>query len=276
MSEANGPLLIKSSGNPAELVELLEWFRHEGALRGQVSLSPEQTGGEQTGEVAGALMVTVGAGGAAAVLVHSLTAWLTRRRSETTITITRGDAVVTVSSNRIQAAELLRTMQDLLDEQRVDVTEVTSAGTGVTISGISIGGNVVAQNSAIAGSAATVNIFQGMNDKQAAPAVRAIASSGQDREGTMSRAASSSCGVEPDAMTAPDAVSGALTSKAGADGWRARARAFVSGFASAIVPIPGPPPHRPPAARRIGQRMQAMYSQLEAAIDDKPGQGVNR
>ncbi|MGW6123116.1 tetratricopeptide repeat protein [Nocardia sp. NPDC055165] len=58
-------------------------------------------------------------------------------------------------------------------------------------------------------------------------------------------------------------------------GRSARVREFVRGFASAIVPVPVPPPERLPAARRIGQRMQTIYSQLDATFDEKPAPGAN-
>ncbi|WP_054812365.1 effector-associated constant component EACC1 [Nocardia arizonensis] len=86
MPEANGPLLIKNTGSPDELVALLEWFRREDALRGRVRVLPEQIGDGRTEDLSGALLVAVGAGDAAAAgsIATAIIGLFVARRSEKT------------------------------------------------------------------------------------------------------------------------------------------------------------------------------------------------
>jgi hypothetical protein len=117
MSEPNGQLTIHTTGSPDELLQLLEWFRRDDALRGRVSLPPSRIRDGQMGDLYDVLIVAVGAGGLAPALTRSLTAWLTHRRSDITITLTRSDGTaVTLNGNRVKSPEVLHELRNLLDE----------------------------------------------------------------------------------------------------------------------------------------------------------------
>ncbi|MGW5924548.1 effector-associated constant component EACC1 [Nocardia fluminea] len=117
MSEPNDQLTIHTSGGPDELLQLLDWFRHDAALRGRVSASAARIRDGQMGDLYDVLMVAVGAGGLAPALTRSLTAWLIHRRSDITITLTRSDGTeVTLNSNRVKSPEVLKELGNLLNE----------------------------------------------------------------------------------------------------------------------------------------------------------------
>lgn len=257
--------MIKSSGTPDELVDLLEWFRHDDVLRGRVGLPPARIGDGQTGALSSVLMVTVGAGGFATALVSSLTAWLTHRRSDVTITITRGDTALTLNAARVKSTDVQRAIEDLLDQTRLHINEVGSSGTGVRLSDTTFSGDIVIgdtiDGNLVGSDRNSPNIFQAANDGQTSPVDQGVAPYGEDWS-------------ESEAMAALGQGAVALPANDSPDSWRARIQIFVRGFASAMVPVPGPPPDRLPAARRIGQRMQAMSSQLDAAVD-QPVSGAN-
>lgn len=117
MSEPDGQLMIRTSGGPDELFGLLDWFRHDDELRGRVSpLSPGVRDGRM-GDLYDVLVVAVGAGGLAPALTRSLSAWLTHRRADITITVKRSNgAEITLDANRVKSAEVLAQVRDLLDE----------------------------------------------------------------------------------------------------------------------------------------------------------------
>lgn len=108
--------MIHTTGSVDELVQLLDWFRHDDALRGRVSTPPPRIRDGQMGDLYDVLMVAVGAGGLAPALTRSLTAWLTHRRSDVTITLTRGDVTVALNGERVKSPEVLQEIRSMLAE----------------------------------------------------------------------------------------------------------------------------------------------------------------
>ncbi|MFB8282659.1 effector-associated constant component EACC1 [Nocardia colli] len=117
MSNLDGHLSIHTDGSPDDLVQLLDWFRHDDALRGRIRLPLLRIKGDQMGDLYQVLVVAAGSGGMAAALVRSLTTWLTHRRSDITITVTRADgAKVDLDAKRVKSIEILREVEKLLDD----------------------------------------------------------------------------------------------------------------------------------------------------------------
>ncbi|MGW5383334.1 effector-associated constant component EACC1 [Nocardia sp. NPDC003963] len=117
MSESDGRLMIRTSGGPDELLGLLDWFRHDDELRGRVSPPPPRLRDGRMGDLYDVLVVAVGAGGLAPALTRSLSAWLTHRRADITITVKRSNgAEITLDADRVKSAEVLAEVRNLLDE----------------------------------------------------------------------------------------------------------------------------------------------------------------
>jgi hypothetical protein len=117
MSESNSQLTIRTNGGPEDLLGLLDWFRHDDALRGQVSLPAPRMREGQMGNLYDVLMVAVGAGGLAPALTRSLTAWLTHRRANITVTVKSSNGVeITLDADRVKSPEVLGELRNLLDE----------------------------------------------------------------------------------------------------------------------------------------------------------------
>lgn len=98
-----------------ELRSLYAWLRAEDDLRGMVSLVGGKPSPGQMGALAEVLAVTLGSGGAAAVLVRSVTVWLQQRRSDTSVEITTSETerTVKVTAQRVADAEaIIRTVLD--------------------------------------------------------------------------------------------------------------------------------------------------------------------
>ncbi|MGI5221318.1 effector-associated constant component EACC1 [Nocardia sp. CA-290969] len=117
MPDPTGTLLIHTTGAADDLLQLLDWFRHDDELRGRIRPNTPRAGEGQMGGLYDVLIVAVGAGGVAAALARSLTTWLTHRRSDITITLTREDGRVTVEvdAKRTTTADLIRDIQGLID-----------------------------------------------------------------------------------------------------------------------------------------------------------------
>ncbi|WP_228001725.1 effector-associated constant component EACC1 [Nocardia australiensis] len=117
ISNANSEWTIRADGSPDELLELLDWFGHDDALRGHVRPVPARIGaGQMGGGPYEVLAVALGAGGLVSALTQSLTTWLTHRRSDIKLTLTRGDGTaVMIDASRVKSPEVLRELRDLLD-----------------------------------------------------------------------------------------------------------------------------------------------------------------
>lgn len=88
-SVPDGEILIKVE--PEYLRSLADWLSHEDALRGRVrpARQPPQPG--QMGGVLELLTVSLGSGGAGAMLVRSICAWLGQRRTQVSVSLKDSD-----------------------------------------------------------------------------------------------------------------------------------------------------------------------------------------
>ena len=97
-------------------MELADWFGRDDDLRGVVSVPRPRISEGRMGDLYDVLMVAVGSGGVAAALARSLTTWLTHRRSDITITITRADgASYELDAKRVRSEDVVGDIQRLLD-----------------------------------------------------------------------------------------------------------------------------------------------------------------
>lgn len=89
----NGPLLrVSVADDPDALQSLIDWLRREDELRGRLRLEPSGSG--VAGEMGGlldVLTIALGSGGAGAVLVRSLSTWLTHRHANVKVTVEEPD-----------------------------------------------------------------------------------------------------------------------------------------------------------------------------------------
>lgn len=107
--------MIRASGDPEVLLSLLDWCRHDDALRGQVKAATPQIEPGRMGDIYSVLTAAVSAAGVAPALMKSLTTWLTMFRSDVTLTIERDGTKLEVDAKRVQSAEFLRELRDLLE-----------------------------------------------------------------------------------------------------------------------------------------------------------------
>ncbi|PYC63486.1 hypothetical protein C7C45_31550 [Micromonospora arborensis] len=72
---------------------LASWLRNEDRLRGTVTAAPAVGSTAPPDEMSAedVLLVAVGSGGAVMVLVQAIAGWLTHRRDDVTVTLTRPD-----------------------------------------------------------------------------------------------------------------------------------------------------------------------------------------
>ncbi|WP_433723274.1 effector-associated constant component EACC1 [Nocardia sp. CA-129566] len=117
MSNPQGQLSIRTSGSPDDLLQLLDWFRHDDALRGRVVPRAPQIHEGQLGEIYEVLQVALGSGGLATALAVSLRTWLINRRSNIKISLTRDSDGVTVEvdAQRADPDELIDKITKLIN-----------------------------------------------------------------------------------------------------------------------------------------------------------------
>jgi Effector Associated Constant Component 1 len=99
------------------LRSLLDWLRHEDALRGRVRAAQTPVRPGEMGGVLDVLEVALGSGGAGAVLATSVSAWLSQpRRADVTLTVTAEDGRhIELDARRVRdPAVLLREVRWLL------------------------------------------------------------------------------------------------------------------------------------------------------------------
>ncbi|WP_040694361.1 effector-associated constant component EACC1 [Nocardia vinacea] len=116
MPNSNGQLWIRTSGNPENLVQLLDWFRHDDALRGRISPQAAQIRSDEMGGLTDVLVLAASSGGIGVALVRSLTVWLTHRRTDITVTVTRANGdKIELDAKRVDSTEVLQQVQRLID-----------------------------------------------------------------------------------------------------------------------------------------------------------------
>lgn len=122
MTQGNPELTIRADGGPDELLALLDWFGHDDVLRGRVhTVSAPAGGGAMSGGVYEALGVALGAGGIASALAGSLTAWITHRRSDLKLTLTRSDGTrLEIDAARVDSPQVLQELRELLDSPAIE------------------------------------------------------------------------------------------------------------------------------------------------------------
>ncbi len=116
MSNPQGQLVIHTDGSADDLFRLKEWLNGSDELRGRVTLPAGRIRPGEMGGLTEVLVVAVGAGGIAPVLIQSLTGWLTARRSDITLTLKTGEHTeITVDLKRIKQPEVTQTLQTMLE-----------------------------------------------------------------------------------------------------------------------------------------------------------------
>lgn len=124
MSEGNPGLTIRVDGGSDELLGLLDWFGHDDALRGRAHpRSAHADEGQMSAGAVDVLAVALGASGIGSALAASLRAWLTHRRSDVKLTVTRGGTTVELAATRVKAPEVMRELADLLDPPDTDTRQ---------------------------------------------------------------------------------------------------------------------------------------------------------
>ncbi|KSU68257.1 hypothetical protein AS032_31175 [Rhodococcus qingshengii] len=116
MTNQSGDAPIQISGNPTDLIQLMEWFRHDNALRGRIQLQAPPAQDGQMGGLADVLLVAVGSGGIGTALVASLKAWFANRNSDVNLKVTLPTgAVISVEGKRVKQDEIFSNMQTMID-----------------------------------------------------------------------------------------------------------------------------------------------------------------
>ncbi|WP_446224774.1 effector-associated constant component EACC1 [Nocardia sp. IBHARD005] len=116
MSNPQSQLMIHTDGSADDLFRLKEWLNGTDELRGRVTLPTSRIRPGEMGGLTDVLVVAVGAGGIAPVLIQSLTGWLTARRSDITLTLKTGEHTeITVDLKRIKQPEVTKTLQSMLE-----------------------------------------------------------------------------------------------------------------------------------------------------------------
>ncbi len=112
-------LLIRTEGGPDTATQLLAWLRRDQVLRGRAYLQDNPAREGETHAVSEWVALTFGAGAAGRVipeLAQSLTTWLTHQRPTVAITLILGGNSFTLTSGRVNAADVRRHIQKLADQ----------------------------------------------------------------------------------------------------------------------------------------------------------------
>ncbi|MBC3990919.1 hypothetical protein H8N00_18960 [Streptomyces sp. AC563] len=91
VSEGELRLSVRGADSDSLLRSLRDWLSREDALRGRVALCPRPIAEGEMGGLVEALVVSLGSGGAGALIVQSVSTWLGQRRSDVTVTIKASD-----------------------------------------------------------------------------------------------------------------------------------------------------------------------------------------
>ncbi|MGH3853436.1 MAG: effector-associated constant component EACC1 [Pseudonocardiaceae bacterium] len=111
------PHLSISAEDSDALRSLLDWLRHEDALRGRVRAAHAPVRPGEMGGLLEVLEVALGSGGAGAVLATSVSTWLSQpRRADVKLTVTAEDGRhIELDARRVRdPAVLLREVERLL------------------------------------------------------------------------------------------------------------------------------------------------------------------
>jgi hypothetical protein len=98
-----------------ELAALLEWLRGERGLVGATREVRVPPGPAELGGAVEALVVALGAGGAAGTLARSLFGWLQTRRPNLKITVTTDRNSITVEASQVRDGDVLPLLREVLE-----------------------------------------------------------------------------------------------------------------------------------------------------------------
>lgn len=125
----NDELLIEVAAE--YLRSLADWLNSEEALRGRVQPVRRVPEPGKMGTAIELLSVALGSGGAGAVLVRSISAWLTQRRSEVSVSLKDADGrefQFSAKSVKMDPAEVLREASAQFEALRGDSSGQEQAG----------------------------------------------------------------------------------------------------------------------------------------------------
>lgn len=105
-----------------EVTDLWEWLRGERALAGAVQPVRRPVSEGELGGVVDTLAVALGSGGAGVVLARSVTAWLSTRRSNVSVTVKTKTGTVKVDARNLDPGEVLPLLQQVLHDNDADST----------------------------------------------------------------------------------------------------------------------------------------------------------
>lgn len=129
LSGDDDALLIEIA--PDYLRSLRDWLNNEDSLRGRVrAVHPAPEAGKM-GATVELLSVALGSGGAGAVLVRSISAWLTQRQPEVSVSLKDADGrefQFSAKSAKQDPAELFREASGLFTGLRDDEPDQEQAG----------------------------------------------------------------------------------------------------------------------------------------------------
>ncbi|GIH27135.1 hypothetical protein Aph01nite_54450 [Acrocarpospora phusangensis] len=103
---------------PDQLRDLYAWLSDESEIRGRVRLREAPPKENNLGTAVDALQLLLGAGGGAATAASVVVAWLSNRRGEVSVKLTRGDKSLEVTAKGVKAmnADGLRELTDRIAE----------------------------------------------------------------------------------------------------------------------------------------------------------------
>jgi membrane-associated two-gene conflict system component 1 (EACC1) len=113
---------VDGSNAASDGEDLWDWLRRERGLTGRVARISKAPGPTDLGGLIDVLTVALGSGGVAAVLAQSLSAWLTSRRSNVTVTVTTAAGTVTVSAADIARGDVLPLLKQVLPSDDAETT----------------------------------------------------------------------------------------------------------------------------------------------------------
>jgi hypothetical protein len=109
-------LRISVGGAAHELRSLHDWLRRVDELRGRVEPVRAPVGPGEMGGAGEALVVAVGSGGMGAVLAGALSTWISQRRSDVKLTVTREDGrTIELDAKRVDPRAVIEEVRRLLD-----------------------------------------------------------------------------------------------------------------------------------------------------------------
>lgn len=98
-----------------ELAALLEWLRGERGLAGAIREVRLKPGPGELGGAVEALVVALGAGGAAGTLARSLFGWLCTRRPSLKVTVTKGTRSIAIEAGDVRDGDVLALLREILE-----------------------------------------------------------------------------------------------------------------------------------------------------------------